>query len=77
MQMRKSIKYLLTLLLCVLTQTVLAQINGKVVDSVTGETIPFPSLLYKGHGVAVAGDVDGNFKIERHNGWYLTIKSVG
>ena len=35
------------------------------------------SAIYKGHHVAEASDLDGKFKIARHNGWELTFSSVG
>lgn len=62
-----------------LTLGALAQhmITGQIVDAKTGEPIPFASAQYLGHGVGVASDVDGNFKIARHNGWQLTFTSVG
>ena len=52
-------------------------ITGQIVDAKTGEPIPFASAQYMGHGVGVASDIDGNFKIARHNGWQLTFTSVG
>ena len=52
-------------------------ITGQIVDAKTGEPIPFARAQYMGHGVGVASDVDGNFKIARHNGWQLTFTSVG
>ena len=54
-----------------------AQLTGVVVDKTTGDSIPSASLIYKGHGVSVAGRPDGTFSIERHNGWTLTVKAVG
>ena len=56
--------------------SVKAQINGRVVDA-NGYAIPYASVAYKGHQVAVSSDVEGRFTIERHNGWVLTISSLG
>jgi len=58
--------------------TIKAQtISGIVQDAETGEAVPMTSCIYRGHGVAVASDVDGNFKIGRHQGWPLTFSAVG
>lgn len=66
---------LLPLLLCSLTAP--AQIYGYVIDAETGDTLMFPSASYRGNHVAVSGDALGFYKIERHNGWYLTFSVVG
>ena len=66
------------MLLLTLTQTVCAQlITGVVVDEKTGETIPYPSILYKEEKTAVSGDESGHFSILRHNDEYLTFSAVG
>lgn len=54
-----------------------AQIVGTVFDSESGDTIPFASVSYKGHRIAVSGNQHGSYKIQRHNGWKLTFSSVG
>lgn len=54
-----------------------AQITGVVTDALTGDTIAYPSASYKGHHMAVSGDVQGRFSIEHHEGWVLTISAVG
>lgn len=53
-----------------------AQITGEIVDT-DGYPIPYASAIYKGHHIAAASDIDGRFKIERHEGWILTFSSVG
>lgn len=53
-----------------------AQITGKIVDE-HGEPVSFASAMYKGHHIAAVSDIDGNFSIERHNGWELTLSCVG
>lgn len=72
---------ILFLLLCVAIFSPISaqtlQITGAVVDAVTGDSIPYASASYKGHGIAKSGDAAGNFSIERHNGWYLTISAIG
>ena len=76
--MRLSLKYLLSLMAFLCWANILhAQLAGIVVDRETGDSIPFASLIYKGHHVSVAGMADGRFSIERHPGWVLTVKAVG
>ena len=53
------------------------QITGVVTDAETGEAIPFASVTYKGHHVAVVSDIDGQYVIQRHEGWNITFSSVG
>lgn len=76
--MRKSIeRWIISLLFCVLAVAADAQINGVVIDNVTGDTIKAPTVAYKGRRIAVVGDSLGHFSIERHNGWTLTVSAVG
>ena len=67
----------LAVLLWTVTLCTHAQITGVILDKETGDTIPFASLIYKGHHVSGVGEADGTFSIERHNGWQLTVKAVG
>ena len=53
-----------------------AQITGEIVDG-DGYAIPYASVMYKGHHVAVVSDMEGRFSITRHEGWVLTFSSVG
>ncbi len=66
---------LLFLLLAVLPLR--AQISGYVIDGETGDSIPYASVIYKGHNVAVASNLGGYFTIARHDGWQLTFSAVG
>ena len=52
-------------------------ITGHVIDEQTGDTISFASCSYRGHGVAVASDVNGYYSIARHDGWPLTFSAIG
>lgn len=54
-----------------------AQLSGQITDAETGEGIPFASVMYRGHGVAVASNVEGKYSIARHEGWALTFSAVG
>ena len=56
---------------------VLAQITGVVIDESDGGPVPYASLQYKGNNVSAVADGQGRFRIERHNGWRLTVSSVG
>ena len=53
------------------------QIKGTITDGETGETIPYASVIYKGHHVAVISDIDGQYSIGRHEGWAITFSAVG
>ena len=52
-------------------------ITGTVADQETGEGIPYASVVYKGHNVAVVSDENGRYRIDRHNGWSITFSAVG
>ena len=67
------------LIIIVLLTTVVgmrAQITGEILDATDGGPVPYASAVYRGK-VAVPSNAEGKFKIERHNGWRLTISSVG
>ena len=34
------------------------QIKGTITDGETGESIPYASVIYKGHNIAVISDID-------------------
>ena len=68
---------ILTTLFWLLAVQVNGQIKGYVVDSQTGDSIPYVSAFYKGHQVAVSGNMAGRFEIIRMEGWTLTISAVG
>lgn len=65
------------MLLLLLPAGLRAQITGYVIDDATGDSIPYASVIYKGHGVAVATNLGGYYNIARHEGWKLTFSSVG
>lgn len=54
-----------------------AQLTGYIIDDESGEGIPYASVIYKGHNVAVASNINGEFTIARHEGWVLTFSAVG
>ena len=55
----------------------LAQISGVVLDASDGGPIPYATIQYKGNRISTIADGQGRFRIDRHNGWRLTISSVG
>ncbi len=67
----------MTLFVLVAALPLRAQLSGSIVDDATGESIPFASVVYQGHNVASVANIEGRYKIERHNGWQLTFSSVG
>ena len=52
-------------------------LSGNITDALTGEAVPYASVIYKGHGVAVASNLRGHYSIARHNGWSITFSAVG
>lgn len=48
----------------------------QIVDT-DGYAIPFANATYRGHHIAAASDIEGKLTIDRHEGWQLTISSVG
>ena len=62
--------------MCVVAVSAQQKITGEVVDA-DGYAIPLASAMYKGHHVAVVSDIEGKFSIDRHDGWVLSVSSVG
>ena len=62
-------------LICVIS-AMAQKITGQVVDK-DGYAIPYASITYRGHHIAVSSDIDGKFSIEKHPGWPITVTSVG
>ena len=74
-QMKRLINILL--LIWALALPANAQLSGVVQDASTGDSIPYASLVYKGHKVFATCNGSGRFVIERHDGWSITISAVG
>jgi hypothetical protein len=53
------------------------QIHGTITDDETGDSIAFASVVYKGHNIAAISDINGQYKIGRHEGWNITFSAVG
>ena len=77
--MRKSTKsiILFVLLFVAVLRVGAQQLSGTITDAETGEAVPYASVIYKGHQVAVASDLNGRFTIARHPGWTLSFSAVG
>lgn len=67
----------LTIMLLMLVTSISGQIRGVITDAATGDTLLYPSASYRGHQVAVSGNAQGEYSIERHEGWQLTFSAVG
>ena len=70
-------KVSLLVLLIMMPLMMMAQISGVVLDASDGGPIPYATIQYKGNRVSAIADGQGRFRIDRHNGWRLTISSVG
>ncbi len=69
--------FIITLFVLVAALPLRAQISGIITDEETGESLPFASVVYQGHNVASVSNLNGHYKIDRHDGWKLTFSSVG
>ena len=72
-------KQYILILLCLVfaVPKLFAQITGEIIDATDGGPVPYASAVYKGNKTAVASNAEGKFTIQRHNGWRLTVSSVG
>ena len=66
--------FLLLLPLCVAAQE---NITGYVIDDVTGDSLGFVTVQYKGQKLNTICDHRGYFSIPKHVGWKLTFSAVG
>ncbi len=53
-----------------------AQLKVEIVDEM-GYAVPFANATYRGHHISAASDLEGRLTITRHEGWTLSISSVG
>ena len=74
---RKDYIYLVLCLLLLSLQVSAQQLKGRIIDAETGEGVPYASVIYKGHNVAVISNLEGEYSIARHKGWKLTFSAVG
>ena len=77
----KVIKCLILHILLLLCVNAHAQqqfyISGAVTDEETGDSISFASIMYKGHNLTTVANAFGQYSIERHEGWNITVSAVG
>ena len=71
-------RYLFILSLLVTSlQLAAQQLTGTIIDAETGEALPYASVVYKDHNLAVISNIDGKFSIARKQGWKLSISYMG
>ena len=72
-------QYLLFFLLLLLPLRVAAQehITGYAIDDVTGDSLGFVTVQYKGQKLTTVCDHRGYFSIPKHVGWKLSFSAVG
>lgn len=73
----RTLRHIFIILLGMMCAYGHAQITGVVTDEETGDSIPFVSVVYKGHNIAAISDIDGKYKIARHEGWNITFSAIG
>lgn len=72
----KKFTFILTILMALAMTVNAQQITMEIVDDM-GYPIPFANATYRGHHIAAASDIEGKLTIARHNGWSLTLSSIG
>ena len=65
----------LMLMVCALQMLAQQKLSGRVIDE-DGFAVPYASVQYKGHKIAVSSDGEGKFAIEKHEGWMLTVSAL-
>ena len=54
------------------------KIKGKVIDGLTGETLPGANIIVEKHNIGTSTDLDGDYKLELYKGLYtITVSSIG
>lgn len=53
----------MTLFLILSAINVKAQLSGYVTDAESGDSIPFATVMYKGHNVSAVANMSGRYKI--------------
>lgn len=75
--MTKLKVYLLSIICLLGVEIHAQQITGYVTDAETGDSIPYASVVYKGHHINVISNGEGRYSIARHEGWNITFSAVG
>ena len=75
MNFKRSFLLFFTLMVCALEMAAQQKISGRVIDE-DGFAVPYASVQYKGHKIAVSSDGEGKFTIEKHPEWVLTVSAL-
>ena len=65
----------LLLMVCSLQMMAQQKLTGRVIDE-DGYAVPYASVQYRGHKIAVSSDGEGKFSIEKHPEWMLTVSAL-
>ena len=75
MNFKRAFLLFFTLMVCALEMAAQQKISGRVIDEY-GFAVPYASVQYKGHKIAVSSDGEGKFTIEKHPEWVLTVSAL-
>ena len=75
MNFKRAFLLFFTLMVCALEMAAQQKISGRVIDE-DGFAVPYASVQYKGHKIAVSSDGEGKFTIEKHPEWVLTVSAL-
>lgn len=76
-KVKRFFKIILCVFLSLLAYAANAQVRGFIVDAISGDSIPFASVAYKGKGIKSICDNSGHYSIELHTGWTLQFSALG
>ena len=65
----------LLMMVCSLQMMAQQKLSGRVIDE-DGYAVPYASVQYRGHKIAVSSDGEGKFTIEKHPEWMLTVSAL-
>lgn len=68
MNNKRFVMALLTAFMCLISamaQQTTEKITGQIVDK-DGYAIPYASVTYRGHHIAVSSDIEGKFSVDKH-----------
>ena len=75
MNFKRAFLLFFTMMVCALEMAAQQKISGRVIDE-DGFAVPYASVQYKGHKIAVSSDGEGKFTIEKHPEWVLTVSAL-
>ncbi len=65
----------LLMVVCSLQMLAQQKLTGRIIDE-DGFAVPYATVQYKGHKIAVSSDGEGKFSIEKHTDWVLTVSAI-